>query len=165
MGGGQHGQGLLGLGDGLHDLDGGQQAVAGVGVAAEDDVAGLLAADQVAVLAHVFGNVLVAHGGLFIADAELIERLVQAHVGHDGGDDLGIAEGAVLLHILGAEVHDMVAVDLVALLVHGEAAVGVAVKGEAHVEMVVDNELLEIMYMRRAAVDVDVQAVGWFAMT
>ena len=35
---------------------------------AEDDVAGLLAADQVAVLTHVFGNVLVADGGLFIAD-------------------------------------------------------------------------------------------------
>ena len=53
----------------------------------------------------------------------------------------------------------MVAVYLVALFVDGKAAVSVAVKGEADVKAVVDNELLEIMYMRRAAVDVDVQSV------
>ena len=54
----------------------------------------------------------------------------------------------------------MVAVYFVALLVDGKAAVSVAVKGKADVKPVVDNELLEVVYMRRAAVDVDVQTVG-----
>ena len=45
-------------------------------------------------------------------------------------------------------------------LVDRKAAVGVAVVGEAHVEAVADDEVLQALDVGRAAVDVDVEAVG-----
>ena len=42
------------------------------------DVAGLLAAQRAAVFAHVLVDVLVAHGGLGVADAQPVEGAVQA---------------------------------------------------------------------------------------
>ena len=54
----------------------------------------------------------------------------------------------------------MVAGDDVALLVHTEAAVGVAVIGKADVEVVLDHELLQALNVGGAGVQVDVQAVG-----
>ena len=120
---------------GLHDLDGGQNAVAGVGVLAENDVAGLLAADEVAVGPHVFVDVFVAHVGLFIVDPQRIQGLVQAEVGHDGGNDGVVGQLLPLLHVRAVQIEDAVAVHQVALLVHGQAAVGVAVKGEADVHV------------------------------
>ena len=57
-------------------------------------------------------------------------------------------------------VHDVVAGEHVALLVHHQAAVGVAVVGEAHVQVVVQHELLERFDVGRAHAFVDVRAVG-----
>ena len=123
-------------------------------------MAGLLAAQQVSVLAHVLRHILVAHGGLLIADAQLIQGLVEAHVGHDGGDHLALAQLALVLHVLGAEIQDLVAVDHFALLVHREAPVRVPVEGKADVQELLPHQLLELLQMGGAAVHVDVQAVG-----
>ena len=122
-------------------------------------MSGLLAADQVAVLLHVLGDILVSDRGLLIADAQLIQRLVQAHVGHDGGDDLGIAEHAALLQVLGGEIEDVVAVADVSFLVYRQAAVRVPVKGKADVQLVLQHVFLKLLDMGGAAVDVDVQSV------
>ena len=54
----------------------------------------------------------------------------------------------------------MVAGDDVALLIHTEAAVSVAVVGKADVEVVLHNELLQTLNVGGAGVQVDVQAVG-----
>ena len=54
----------------------------------------------------------------------------------------------------------MVAVYHIALLVHGQAAVGVSVKGEAHIQAVIQHELLQLADMGGAAVHVDIQSVG-----
>ena len=48
----------------------------------------------------------------------------------------------------------------VAALVDGEAAVGVSVVGEAHVETLLDHEGAELLDVRGTAVHVDVEAVG-----
>ena len=64
-------------------------------------MAALLAADAVAGLDHVLIDVLVAHGGLFILDAHLVQGLVQTEVGHDGGDYGVGGELSVLLEVLG----------------------------------------------------------------
>ena len=122
-------------------------------------MSGLLAADQVAVLLHVLGDILVPDRGLLIPDAQFIQRLVQAHVGHDGGDDLGVAEHAALLEVLCGEIEDVVAVADVPLLVHRQAAVRVSVKGEADIQLVLKHMLLKLFDVGGAAVDVDVQAV------
>ena len=53
----------------------------------------------------------------------------------------------------------MVAVDDIPLLVHRQAAVGIAVKGEAHIQVVRNHKAAQVLDMGRAAVDIDVQAV------
>ena len=124
-----------------------------------DDVARLLPADAAAVLGHVLVDVLVAHRGLGVADARLVQRLVQPEVGHDGGDD-GVADQlAALLHIAAVDVEDGVAVHDVPLLVHAEAAVGVAVVGEAHVEALLHDKFLQALDVGGPGVQVDVQAL------
>ena len=150
---------LLGQHD-LHHLQARQDAVAGAGVLGEDDVAALLAADAAAVFGHVLINILVTDGSLGVADALLVERLVQTEVGHDGGDDGVHQQLAALFHIAGVNVQDVVAGDDVALLIHAEAAVGVAVVGKADVKVVLHNELLQTLNVGGAGVQVDIQAVG-----
>ena len=113
-----------------------------------------------AVGAHILRDVLIADIGLFIADARRIERLVQAEIGHDRRDDLGIAEAALRLHIARADIKDLIAVDDRAVFIHGQAAVGVAVEGKAHIQSVETDVLLQVLDVRRAAVTVDVRAVG-----
>ena len=54
----------------------------------------------------------------------------------------------------------MVAVDNVALLVHGEAAVRIPVEGKADVEPVLQNEVTQALDMGGAAVNVDIESVG-----
>ena len=54
-----------------------------LGVLAENDVAGLLAADAVSVFHHILIYVLIAHSGLFIGNALSVQRFVQTEVGHD----------------------------------------------------------------------------------
>ena len=100
-----------------------------------------------AVFLHILGNIFVADRCLFIADAQLVERLVEAHVRHDGGDDLGIAELAALLQEFGGEVKDMVAVDDISFLIHRQAAVGVAVEGKAHIQIVRNHKAAQVLDM------------------
>ena len=71
----------------LHHLQTGQDAVTGAGIFGEDDMTTLLAANAAAVLSHVLIDVLVAHSGLGVADALLIESLIQAKIGHNRGND------------------------------------------------------------------------------
>ena len=54
----------------------------------------------------------------------------------------------------------MVAVDHIALFIHRQAAVRVAVKGKAHVQPIFHHELLQLANVGGAAIHVDVQAVG-----
>ncbi len=157
---GQDAEGQLGGHHHVHEHDGGDETVAGMGELAENHVAGLLAADEVAVLLHVLVDVAVAHGGLFIGDAQAVQGLIETEVGHDGGDHGVGGELAVLLHILGHDIHDLIAVDHLATLVHGQAAVGVAIEGEAHVHVVLPDVLLEALDVGGAAAGIDVDAVG-----
>ena len=120
----------------------------------------LLAAQAAAVGHHVFVDVLIAHLGLGVADAQLVEGFVQAEVGHDGGDDGVAQELAPLLHVLAVDVQDVVAGDDVALFVHAQAAVGVAVVGKAHVQPVLYHVALQNLNVGRTRVLVDVVAVG-----
>ena len=54
----------------------------------------------------------------------------------------------------------MVTGDDVALLVHAQAAVSIAIKGKANVQTVLYHELLQALDMGRTGIVVDVQAVG-----
>ena len=68
------------------DLQGGDQAVAGGAVVAEDHVAALLAAEVEAVAQHFINDLPVAHGGAHDASARGGNGRIQPRVAHDGAD-------------------------------------------------------------------------------
>gem|GEM_PF-6570958 len=66
----------------------------------------------------------------------------------------------MLVQVHAAHVQDLVAIDHAAALVHGQAAVGIAVIGKAHVQALLHHVALQALHMRGAAVDVNVKAIG-----
>jgi hypothetical protein len=76
-------------------LQRGDKAVAGRGVVGQDDVAGRLAADIVAVLAHVLEHVAVADRRAHQRKLQLLQMPLEAEIGHHGGDDAGLGEPAI----------------------------------------------------------------------
>ena len=123
-------------------------------------MATLLAADPVPGLHHVLIDIFVADLCLVVFDADLVQRLIEAEVGHDRRHDLVVEEFAPLFHIQDVDVEHIVAGDHAALFVHTETPVRVPVIGKADVQAVLHHKLLQMLNMRTAAVRVDVEAVG-----
>ncbi len=122
-------------------------------------MAGLLAAEGVAVLLHRLEHVPVADAGLHDLDALALHGQLEAEVGHHGADDGVAAQLAGLAHGQRQHGEDLVAVDLRAGAVDREAAVRVAVVRDAEVGAVLDHGLLEEPQVGGAAAVVDVEAV------
>ena len=66
----------------------------------------------------------------------------------------------MLVQIHAAHIQNLVAVDHATALVHGQAAVGIAIVGKAHVQALLHHVALQALHMRGAAVDVNVEAIG-----
>ena len=142
------------------DVEPGQDAVTCGGVIRHDDVARLLATERVTASGKPLEHVAVANTGGLDRYAVLFHGLVQAKVAHDGGDQCVVLELAPLFHGDGKDGHDLVAVDDIALGIHGEAAVGVAVVRDAHVCANLEHLGGEQVEVSRTNTVVDVQAVG-----
>ena len=123
---------------------------------AEDDVAGLLAAQAVAVLGHILVHIFVTDCGLLVGDAFPVKCLVKTEVGHDGGNYSIVAQGTNLLHVLAADVEDQITVYHAAGLIYRDAAVCVAIVSKAYVTASLFHIVLEYMDVGGAAVGVDV---------
>ena len=121
---------------------------------------GLLTAEDISVCAHVFGNIFISDGRLFIADSQRVKSFIQSHIAHDRCNYLLFAEYSAVAHIFAANIEDMIAGDNIALFVDGQTAIGVAIEGKADVELVVENKPLHLLDMRRAAVYVNIYTVG-----
>ncbi len=140
-----------------------KQAVAGGRVAVhEEDVTGLLAAEGGADLEHLFEDVFVADTGAQHFDAAGVQSFFQAHVAHGGGDDGVVGEDAAGFHIAGGDEEDGVSVDDVAEGVAEEGAVGVAIEGDADVEVAGAALHLggDVLRVQGSAAVVDVAAGG-----
>jgi hypothetical protein len=75
----------------------------------ENDVAALFATQAAAMHHHIFIDILVTHGGLGVADVQLVKGLVKAEIAHDGGH-YGVAhELTPLLHVPAVDIENMVA--------------------------------------------------------
>ncbi len=123
-------------------------------------MAGLLAAERVPLVLHLLQDVPVAHGRLHEPQPLALHGEREPEVGHHGGDDRVRAQRALLAHGERQHGEDLVAVDLGALVVHGQAAVGVAVVRDAEVGAVLDDGGAELVQVGRAVAVVDVEAVG-----
>ena len=121
-------------------------------------MAGLFAADDGTVREHTLKNITVAHSGLNHLEALLLHSDGEAQVAHDGRDDLGAGELAAGGEVRTADSQDVVTVDLIALAVHKEHAIGVAVVGQADVSMGAQHELAQGLKVSGAALDIDVGA-------
>ena len=91
-------------------------------------------------------------------DAGVAHRAVEAVVRHHGHGDAVAGQTPVLAQMQGDQRHQLVAVDYDPVAVDGEDAVAVAVEGEARVVPV--HALGQLLDVSRAAVQVDVAAVG-----
>ena len=141
-------------------LQGRHQAVARGGMVDHDEVAGLLAAEIVAVGAHALEHVAVADRRAHEAELALVEIALEAEVGHHRGDDAAADQPAVLRPAIGDGRHELVAVDHLAVLADQHDAVGVAIERDADVGAVHHDTFLQHLRMGRAALGVDVEAVG-----
>ena len=96
-------------------------------------MAGLLAADIVAVLAHMLDHVAVADRRAGQTEIEALQIALEPEIGHHRGDDAAAGEPSALLPGLGDHRHQLVAVDDAALLVDDHHPVGVAVERDADI--------------------------------
>ena len=84
---------------------------------------------------------------------------LEPEVGHDGRDDAGLRQPAVVAPALGDHRHDLVAVDQVALLVDDDHPVGVAVERDADVGPHFAHLARERLGRGRADFEIDVEPV------
>src|SRR6185437_4476710 len=140
-------------------LQGCDEAVAGGGVVGQDDVAGRLAADVVALRAHLLDHVTVADRRAHEAQALRGEMPLETEIRDHGRDDARILQAAVFLPALGDDGEQLVAVDDMPALVDDEHAVGVAVERNADVGAHLAHLARQRVEIGRAAVLVDVEAV------
>ena len=144
----------------FHHAQRGHNAVARALDIAKDRMARLLATQAVAALAHLGIHVTVAHAAGHGAQTGKLQRLDQAKVAGNRRHHGTARESPVLVQVHAAHVQDLVAVYHATALVHGQAAIGIAVIGKAHVQALLHHMALQALHMRGAAVDVDVKAIG-----
>ena len=123
-------------------------------------MARLLPAEGEAAGPHRLEDVAVTDRGLLDPHARGGHRLVQAEVAHHRGDEGVLCQPPLLAQRDGQQAEDLVAVDDLAGVVDREAAVGVAVDGEAGVGPVLEHGLPQRGQVGRAAAGVDVEPVG-----
>src|SRR5690606_34408727 len=89
-----------------------------------------------------------------------LERALETEVAHHGGDEGALLEAFGADHPRRAQGHDGVSVDLDALLVDDDHAVGVTVEGDADVRTPGEDLTRARGGMKRTDTRVDVVAVG-----
>src|SRR6266851_6563837 len=152
-------RGLPGLDHRRQRLQGRHQPVTGRGVVDHDDMAGLFAAEIVAVGPHALEHVAVAHRGPHELELARTEIALEPEIGHHGGDHTAACQAAVAPPLVSDGRHELVAVDQPSVLARQDHAVGIAVQRNADIGVVRDDVLLQQRRMRRAAIAVDVEAV------
>ena len=123
-------------------------------------MARLLAAQAVAALAHLSVHVAVAYAAGHGAQAGKLQRLDQAKVAGDGRHHGTARKTTMLVQVHAAHIQNLIAVDHAAALIHGQATIGIAVVGKAHVQALLHHVALQALHVRRSTVDVNVETIG-----
>ena len=123
-------------------------------------MARLLAAEREAALDHLFHHVLVADRGADHLDAAIAKRDLEADVAHHRRDHGGARQPAAILQVDRRHQQDGVAVDDPAGVIDEQRAIAVAVERHAEARLRRHHRLREAVEVRRAAIEVDVAAVG-----
>src|SRR5262249_44449436 len=110
------------------ELKRGDEAVTRGRKVRQHDMAGLLSAHVVAMLAHVLSHIPVTDGGGGKAEIEAPEIPLKPEIGHHRGDDAAAGEPPAPEPRFGNHRHELIAVDDAAFLVDHDHAVGVTVE-------------------------------------
>jgi len=145
------------------DFYGGQEAVAGRAVFEKNDMAGLLAADDVAAAKHLFEDVAIADGSAGERDAFAGEDAFEAEIGHGRGDDAIAFELVLGFEMARDGQENAVTVDDFSGFADEEGAVGIAIESNAETGALVDDAFLQAIEMEGTAGGVDVAAIGRYA--
>ena len=108
---------------------------------------------------HEFEHIAVAHAGAKQAQILRGAVFMQAHIGHHCGHKAAALKLALRGECSGADGHDLVTVDLLAVFIHSQAPVGIAIERKAKIVPTFSHARAELFKMRRAAMVVDVHAV------
>ena len=122
-------------------------------------MAGLLAADVDAALAHHFHHVAIAHARAVQLDIAGFEETFQPQIGHDGCHDAAALQPAGRAPGFGDQRKHLVAVDQLAAFVAQNHAVGVAIQRHAEIGAMRQHLAAQMLRMRAAALAIDVGAV------
>ena len=108
--------------------------VAGSRIIEENDVAGLLSAEVLAIFEHAFKDIPVSDSGALHIQPAAGSIFVEAEVGHNGSYYCAAFQAAAPHHIDAADGHDLVAIYYSALFIYDYAPVGVAIERYADIE-------------------------------
>ncbi len=122
-------------------------------------MAGLLAPEGVAVLLHLLQHIPVTDRGLHQPDPLPLHRELEPEVGHHRRDHRVGPQRGPLPQRQRQHREDLVAVDLLTGVVHGQAPVGVPVVRDPQRGPVLDDRGLQPVEVRRTAPVVDVEPV------
>jgi hypothetical protein len=147
-------------GDERGDFNGGEKAVAGGAVFEKNDVAGLLAADDVAAAKHFFKHVAIADGSAGERNAFAGQDTFEAEIGHGCGHDAIAVELVLGFKMTCDSQENAVAVNNLSRFADKEGAVGIAVEGHAELGALGEHAFLQTIEMERTASGVDVAAIG-----
>ena len=120
----------------------------------------MFAAHVVAPGAHCLEDIAVTHLGTDQVEALAVEEAFKAKVGHDGGNDPAPTQLSARGKLAANQGHDLVTIDGLALFIDHDQPVGITIQGNADVRAAGDNAFLYEIEVGRAALVVDVGAVG-----
>ena len=126
----------------------------------EDHVARLFAAEVVRVGPHLARDRGVADLGANQPDAGVAQRQLESEVAHHGCDHGVAVEPAFGRKLAPEQRHHVVAVEDFAALVDQHHAIAVAVERDADVAVLAQNGFANRVEMHRAAIQIDIDAVG-----
>ena len=82
-------------------------------------------------LAHLLDDITITHIGLDDFTAGLVQGNVQSHVRHNRSNDCVLLEYIAFQHVDAADSHEVVTINLIAMLIDEDTPVGIPIEGNA----------------------------------
>lgn len=146
-------------GDERSDFYRSEKAVAGRTVLKKNDVAGLLATDDVAAAEHFFENIAIADGSAGEGDAFAGEDAFEAEIGHGSGDNTVAFELILRFEMTSDGQKNAVAIDDFPGLADEKCAIGIAIESDTEPAALRNDALPQTFEMQRSTTIIDVAAI------
>ena len=140
-------------------MQGAQKPISGRIVIQKNDVSGLLTSDIVSVFPHVLQNIPVSDFCFLYVDSLFFSHQSKSQVAHDRHNNRILLQSALLLHVVAADCHHLIAVYQIALFIDRKHTIRISVKRDTGIRLLVHNACLQLIHVGRSAVRIDVGSV------